>query len=525
MTIRAAIYARVSTDRQRERHTIDSQLRLLPEHAAREGWDVVTVYQDDGRSGETVEGRPGFKRLMDDAAEHLFDVVLVIDLDRITRSRKSAEGAVIFDQLREYGVKLATPSQGTIDLEDEDQDLLVQIKREVAKWEKRKIVRRMMRGKREAARKGRRVPGPDPYGYRWAKNDADPRGGSYEIDPEEARVIRVMYEWAIDGLGISMIVWRLNSEGEMTRNMKRGNRPQGGPGEWSTSTVGKLLHSTTYKGEYRVFKNDTDIIAPVSVPPIVDADTWSRAQNAIKHRKSEPRWKHDRRYLLAGHVRCGICHYGMWVVNARPTGHHQHAYYRCSTSNNWRKMRLGEPCGNRSHRVDLVDGLVWTKLVEVLRDPGLLADACALGRKEEGVDWSAQADGARRKLVELEKLEGDALRRQRRGLLSSAACDRELEEIARERTLADRNLKLAEQQLGDAGSRRRLVKDMEDQGALLAKGLDRATFEERRALVGLLLPPEHGCFVKLHRDGSIEMQGILPTTTTAVEMKLVVAAG
>lgn len=87
--MKVAIYARVSTDRQRERHTIASQLRELPEHAARQGWTVVETFKDDGRSGETVDGRPGFQRLLDAAGRKQFDAILVIDLDRITRSKRS----------------------------------------------------------------------------------------------------------------------------------------------------------------------------------------------------------------------------------------------------------------------------------------------------------------------------------------------------------------------------------------------------------------------------------------------------
>lgn len=514
--MRCAIYPRVSTDRQRERHTIDSQLRILPEHAERQGWTVLDPrrYVDDGKSGEDVVGRPGFTKLLDDAARGLIDVVLVIDLDRVTRSRKSAEGALIFDQLREYGVKLATPSQGIIDLDDEDQDLLVQIKREVAKWEKRKIVRRMLRGKREAAKRGGRVPGPDPYGLRWVKNDADARRGAYEIEREEADVVRSIYALAIDGLGINMIVWQLNSEGKRTRDMKRGSRPMGGAGAWSTSTIGKLLHSTTYKGEYRVFEGEADI-PPTPVPAIVNAETWALAQAALKRRKPETRWKHDRRYLLSGIVRCGECGYAMWVVNARPHRHGQHAYYRCSSSNSWRKMKMTGPCGNRHHRVDTIDVAVWGKVAEVLRDPKLLAVACALGVEGPAVDWAAQVESARRKLGELEKLEGDVLRRQRHGLLSSAAGDRELGEIAGERRLAARSLQLAEHQFGDAASRQRGVNDLEAQAAALAARVDTATFQERRSLVLALVPTEHGGVVKLHQDGSVVVREILPTAATA----------
>jgi hypothetical protein len=67
-----------------------------------------------------------------------------------------------------------------------------------------------------------------------------------------------------------------------------------------------------------------------------------------------------------------------------------------------------------------------------------------------------------------------------------------------------------------------LARDIEDHAALLAAGLDRAAFEQRRSLVRLLVATEHGCFVKLHNDGAIEIQGILPTATTVVEMRMMV---
>jgi hypothetical protein len=186
-------------------------------------------------------------------------------------------------------------------------------------------------------------------------------------------------------------------------------------------------------------------------------------------------------------------------------------------------MKMDGPCGNRHHRVDVVDTAVWNKLTTVLRNPALLAEACSLGSGAEGVDWASQAEGARRKLAELARLEAETLKRHRRGLVSAAALDRELEEIARERKLVERNLRIAEEQLGDARSRRRRIKDIEEQAALLVVGLARATFEERRSLVQLLLPGEHGCFVKLHKDGGIEIQGILPTPTTTVEIRMKVA--
>lgn len=520
--IRVAIYARVSTDRQREKHTIDSQLRLLPEHAKREGWTVTEIYKDDGKSGETVEGRPDFTRLMDDAADKLFDIVLCIDLDRITRSKKSAEGAVIFDQLREYGIKLATPTQGIIDLDDEDQDLLVQIKREVAKWEKRKIVRRMTRGKREAAKKGKRFSCLDPFGLRWAVDENSPIGGRYEIVPAEALIVRRMFHLAtVEGLGTNLVVWRLNQEGHRTRDIKRGSRPKGGQGEWAVSTVRKMLRSPTYRGEFLVFKSSDKTV--IKVPAIIDAETWDRAQSALTDRKPEAKWKHDRQYLLSGLVRCAVCDAAMWAVNARQDRGNPQAYYRCSSTNSWRKMKMDGPCGNKHHKTDVVDAAVWAKLSEVLSQPALLADACALGVQPKGVDWTAQAAGARRTLGKLEKLEGETLRRHRRGLLSSSACDRELGEIAKERQLSERNLRLAEDQLGSAASRNRRIDDIGEQAAKLAKGIAKANFEARRDLIKLLVPVDLGCSVRIGVDGGINVQGILSTSTAPVEMTLKVA--
>lgn len=505
--MQVAIYARVSTDRQRERQTIRAQLRLLPEFATREGWDVVETYVDDGISGETVDARPAFQRLLADAERGLFETVLVIDLDRITRSRRSAEGALIFDHFREHGVKLATPTQGLIDLDDEDQDLLVGIKRELAKWEKRKILARTMRGKREAVRNGSRHASVDPYGYTWVRDPSNPRRGRYEQVSEEAKIVRRIFRMtAEENLGRAQVAWRLNSEGLRTRPTKK--KPQGG--RWATSTIGKMLRSSTYKGEFHVFKKDVDPIT-IPVPPIVSDELWAAAQHAIAERKPGRKWKHDRRYLLSGLVRCGVCGYAMWVVNARPHAHTKNAYYRCSSTNSWRRMGLEGPCGNKHHRVDLVDELVWERVSSLLADTDLLAEACALGESDDkrGVDWEAQLRAFDRKLRDLVGHESEVLARRRRGLLSSAACDRELGEIARERGLVERNKAVATRRLEGLTSRAGLRRTLEERVEELRHRLSEASFEERRQFMQALAPRKTTGGVALNLDGTIQIHGVI----------------
>lgn len=520
--MKVAIYARVSTDKQRERHTIASQLRELPEHAKRQGWQVVEMFADDGFSGETVEGRPAFQRLLEAVERKEFEAVLVIDLDRITRSKRSAEGALIYDHFRECGVKLATPSQGLIDLEDEDQDLLAGIKRELAKWEKRKILSRMMRGKREAAKQGRRFSSIDPYGYKWVPDAAHPNRGTYEIDESEAAVVRKIYALAADdGIGRAMIAWRLNAEGSMTRSLNRRGRDGKKPGRWAASTIGKILRFTTYKGDFKVFKKADHLVIPV--PPIVSLEVWERAQIALSDRKPETKWKHDRKYLLTGIARCGVCAAAMWVVNPRPGTHHKYAYYRCSSTNAWRRMQMTAPCGNKHHRVDFVDEAVWAKLTGVLRDPDLLARACRLEVEDtgQGVDWGAQLKAGEQKLQDLDRLVQEVSQRRRRSLMTEEQCDRELGEIARERKLVGRNVKLAEQQLAEKTAKVERVREIETQAAELAETLGKAAFERRREVVKLVFPKEQGCAVVLHGTGDIEARGILPVGVEGgVEMEL-----
>jgi len=112
----------------------------------RQAWAVVDTYCDDGKSGETIEGRPAFQKLLQNAMECHFDLILVIDIDRITRSTRAAESGFIFDTLRQHRVKIATPNQ-IIDLENDEQGLFVGIAREFAKYEKLKILLRTKRGK------------------------------------------------------------------------------------------------------------------------------------------------------------------------------------------------------------------------------------------------------------------------------------------------------------------------------------------------------------------------------------------
>src|SRR5213078_3935509 len=179
----AAIYARVSSDRQKENHTIASQTAALIEFAQTNGYAVPRewVFQDEGYSGATLV-RPGLEALRDLAAEGEIRAALVYSPDRL--SRKYAYQVLLAEELSRCGVELVflKAPAGT---SPEDQ-LLVQFQGMIAEYERAQIVERSRRGKRHKAQEGLvNVLGGAPYGYRYIKK-SDNADAYYEINEAEA---------------------------------------------------------------------------------------------------------------------------------------------------------------------------------------------------------------------------------------------------------------------------------------------------------------------------------------------------
>ena len=239
----AAIYTRVSSDRQREAHTIASQTAALVEWAPTLDLEVPRdwVFEDDGYSGATLE-RPGLERVRDLAAAGDIQVVLVHSPDRL--SRKYAYQVLLIEELGRHGVEtrfLNAPSSATA----EDQ-LLVQFQGMIAEYERAQILERSRRGKRHRARAGEiSVMGGAPYGYRYFRK-RDDAPASYVVVEAEARVVRDIYEhYTVTGWSIEAICRWLNEQGVATRKAgarwgpecqkeKRGQAAT--PGNQSTAT-------------------------------------------------------------------------------------------------------------------------------------------------------------------------------------------------------------------------------------------------------------------------------------------------
>src|SRR5712671_8110201 len=234
----AAIYGRVSSDRQKENHTIASQTAALIQHAETQGYAVPSewVFQDEGYSGASLV-RPGLEAVRDLAAQGHIEAVLVHSPDRL--SRKYAYQILLAEDFNRQGVALVflkAPSGA----QPEDQ-LVVQFQGMIAEYERAQIIERSRRGKRHRAQQGAiNVLSGAPYGYRYVKK-SDSATAYYEVIEAEADVVRLVFDtYTKEGLSINAIARLLNDRRIPTRR---------GSSRWERSTVWGLLRNPAYQGK------------------------------------------------------------------------------------------------------------------------------------------------------------------------------------------------------------------------------------------------------------------------------------
>ena len=382
----AAIYARVSSDQQRQENTIASQTASLIEFAHQHELEVPKewVLEDEGYSGATLE-RPGLERVRDLAAEGQIQVVLAYSPDRL--SRKYAYQILLIEEFARHGVEtlfVNSPPGNS----PEDQ-LLVQFQGMIAEYERAQILERSRRGKRHRAHTGEvSVMSGAPYGYRYIRKTKEALA-AYIIDEAEARVVRRVYEmYTVEGLSIAEITRRLNREGIPPRRA----------GRWERSVVWGILRNPAYRGVACFGKTRLSpraqmrpqrrrgITTPsntaghqrpreewieIPVPALVTEESFARAQELLSHNKIRSLRRTIAPSVVQGLVGCAKCGYALSRTSTQTSARKIH-YYKCIGSDSWRKLG-GPVCdNNRFIRQELLDQIVWAEVVRLLEDPALI---------------------------------------------------------------------------------------------------------------------------------------------------------
>jgi site-specific DNA recombinase len=388
--IRAALYARVSSEQQAQAGTIESQIAAVKERARQDGLTIATdlCFIDDGVSGATLV-RPALERLRDLADAGGIDRVYVLCPDRL--SRAYAYQVLLVDELQRCGVELVFVNR---DLAQTPEDqLLLQVQGMVAEYERAKIIERCRRGKLHAARRGSvNVLGGAPYGYRYVPA-ADGAAAQYNIHLEEASVVQQVFGWiGAERLSIGEVCKRLETQGVLSPRGKRC---------WDRSTVWSILKNPAYKGQAAFGKTRLGPGRPrlrggrgrreqprngqscYDAPPeewitipvlaIVEEDLFDAVASQLEeNRKRSREGQRGARYLLQGLLVCKCCgyaYYGKQVSLSSAKGKRRdYGYYRCVGSDAYR-FGGQRTCENKQVRQDLLDLAVWNDVRALLADP------------------------------------------------------------------------------------------------------------------------------------------------------------
>ena len=318
----AALYARVSSDRQDVDLSVAAQLRALRDYAEKNDYVVAREYVDEAESGRVAD-RPQFRKMLDAAGgpDAPFEEILVWKFSRFTRKR---EHAVAFkSMLRRRGVKVTSITEHADD--SPTGKLMEAIIESLDEFYSENLAQEVTRGMRESASRGFWVSTSAPYGYKKVPvQDGAKKRPRLELKPPADGVVRRMFHMAESGKSTLDIVKTLNGEGIATAAGKR----------WSKTTVHYVLTNEAYTGTLIWGKNARDGAQPVRVenafPAIISHEQFECVADLM--RSKAPVKTHPRRvaspYLLSGLVRCERCD--------RPlTGHKaksgQFAYYVCQS--------------------------------------------------------------------------------------------------------------------------------------------------------------------------------------------------
>jgi len=359
--MRAALYARVSTEDQAKNYSIPTQLEAMRNFVIEHGFEMVKEFTDEGISGATLD-RPALGELREYAAQNMVDVILVYDPDRL--SRKLVHLMVLADEFERAGIKLnfVTQSMG----QTPEDKMLFGMKGLFAEYERTKLLERTTRGKMRKARAGKQPSGTAPYGYRLT-------GGKHELEPQETEVVRMIFDWlANEGMSLRAIQLRLNRLGIPTRQ---------GKSWWQRATLYRIVRDPVYKGQWYYNKRakapaktkkgatvqvlkPVEQWIPIEVPAVVSEETFESAQRQLEKNRESCRRNTRRQYLLTGLLVCGKCGF---KLNARTIKNK--VYYCCNS-----KLGTISPniCPSRYIQGSNLETIIWEAMSKLLTQPQLI---------------------------------------------------------------------------------------------------------------------------------------------------------
>ena len=353
----ACCYTRFSTDHQNQSSTI-GQLKAIKAYCEKNNIEIIETYIDEAQTGTNLN-RKDFQRLLADAPNALWDTVVVYNMSRLSRSVKDTLN--IKDEFEKLGKKIIS----VIENQDEtpEGDFFNLITYGMNELFVKQFARDSWRGLMVNANECKALGGTPLYGYKIG-NDR-----KYEINPEEAEIVKMIFEMVAKGHSYKYIAEYLNNNGYSRRH-----------GKPFTSNFTDMLRNEKYKGNYvwnlrenkkkvgkknnRIYKDDAEVVRITGgVPAIIDNDLFNKIQKIlderiIKYKKRGPKSK----YLLSGLIRCGYCEHafnGGYTHSGR--GQLFRALYECNN-----RIEGKRKCKSKDINMEYMDWYIRTLLLETI---------------------------------------------------------------------------------------------------------------------------------------------------------------
>lgn len=263
-TIIAAIYARVSSNRQVNGYSLEEQIRLAKERCNMMGWKIRYIFCEDAQSAGTTD-RPKFQMMLQKAEERNFDVLVFWKLDRFCRSLLDVVN--MEKKLCEYGVSLHSVTE-QIDTTTSFGRFNFRNIASAAEWERDMIKERSRLGMKALAMQHKWPNRLPPLGYSKGKD------GRLKINMKEAKLVRYIFKRYKQLKSMPQLAYELNQQGIKTKRAKK----------WSAASIKNIIDNEIYIGNYTV----SDIKATLKEYQIINTRFFHSIQK-IKNRK-----QHDR---------------------------------------------------------------------------------------------------------------------------------------------------------------------------------------------------------------------------------------
>lgn len=381
---RAILYARVSTDDQADKgYSLPSQFEAMRKYAAQQDFEIAAEFHDDYSGATPIEMRPEGRKAYAMLKDGQADAIIAYTIDRFVRPPEDGdewEMPILIRGLAKLGKEIHTVRRGKLNTGFADL-LIALLDARKAGEERRDIRERTMRGKRRKVKEGKVVGMRAPYGYRHVR-DEHGRVITLEIVEETARIVRLIYKWYLEGdehgarLSDRAIALRLTEMSILAPGeLQTGIRRKRGKSFWNHAMIGNMLTNELYAGTWQYgvetseqTKRENWESVSVTIPAIIDRETWKRVQAQRAHNKAMAKRNGKRDYLLRGMMWCGLCGYQYTGNALRLAKDGERTRYYRDSRYKVRHVHLEGRCKNKSIRGDTIEADIWDEIRELFQD-------------------------------------------------------------------------------------------------------------------------------------------------------------